>query len=103
MPSSRQRDSGHSAPRNCSGFGTLFVQMKGTWDGVVRNEHRAENTRLLNDLPQELKGQTFDVEVSEQLRQLRLALEKAESACDPQQTIDEQGGDGGSKSSEPRT
>jgi hypothetical protein len=54
-----------------------FVGQEGAWAGVARNEHLAGNTLLLRDVPDELRGQSHDTEVSERLRQLRIALEEA--------------------------
>jgi hypothetical protein len=54
-----------------------FASNRSTWAGVVLNEYEAENPRLLAELPPELKQPVFDVEISERLRQLRLALEDA--------------------------
>lgn len=54
-----------------------FASHYSTWTGVVINEYEGENPRLLAELPPELKQPVFDVEISERLRQLRLALEEA--------------------------
>ncbi|MDW8241415.1 MAG: dynamin family protein [Acidobacteriota bacterium] len=59
-------------------FRDWFFDQKGTWSGVARNEYLAANPTLLRELPRELSGQTYDTEVSERLRQLRIALEAAE-------------------------
>ena len=57
-----------------------FASNEDIWAAVARIEYEAENPALLNQLPPELKTTTFDVEVSERLRQLRLALEDLEPA-----------------------
>ena len=46
-----------------------------TWAGVAQNEWQASNPRLLAVLPPELRTQDFDVEVSNRLRQLSIALQ----------------------------
>ncbi len=55
-----------------------FIGQEGAWAEVARNEYLAANPLLLQDLPEELRGQSFDTEVRERLRQLRVALEAAE-------------------------
>ncbi|MBF0233942.1 MAG: dynamin family protein [Desulfamplus sp.] len=52
-----------------------FASLSHIWAGVTINEYESENPKLLNKLPEELKNPVFDVEISERLRQLRLALE----------------------------
>lgn len=47
------------------------------WTGVALNEWYKENSSLLSVLPTNLKPQELNLEVSERLRQLRIALEKA--------------------------
>ncbi|MEN8216100.1 MAG: hypothetical protein ABFS56_06935 [Pseudomonadota bacterium] len=54
-----------------------FASLDYVWAGVAINEYEAENPKLLNELPSELKTPIFDVEISERLRQLRLELENA--------------------------
>ncbi len=54
-----------------------FVSNQATWHGVARNEYEMENPLMLDELPETLKRPLFDIEVSECLRQLRLALEDA--------------------------
>ncbi len=54
-----------------------FASRRDVWAGVARNEYEAENPKLLSELPEHLKKPVFDTEVSERLRQLRLALEDA--------------------------
>lgn len=56
-----------------------FTRLQGTWTGVARNEWRAGNERLLRDLPESLRGQSFHQEVAGALRQLREALDRAQS------------------------
>lgn len=52
-----------------------FVDRKGSWAGVARNEFAAENPRLMAELPVELHNASFNVEIATRLRQLRAALE----------------------------
>lgn len=54
-----------------------FASSSHVWAGVAINEYESENLKLLNELPAELKNPAFDIEISERLRQLRLALEDA--------------------------
>lgn len=49
------------------------------WTGVALNEWYKENSSLLSVLPANLKPQELNLEVSERLRQLRIALEKAQT------------------------
>lgn len=57
-----------------------FVFEKAAWAGVARNEYFAGNPRLLEKLPPHLRQLSYDTEVSERLRQLRISLEAAEKA-----------------------
>jgi hypothetical protein len=54
-----------------------FVREQDTWVGVAFNEFENQNPRMLSQLPPELQSAEFDVEVSERLRQLHLALNEA--------------------------
>jgi hypothetical protein len=54
-----------------------FKALKGVWDGAALNEYNAGNPRLAACLPDELRGEAFDTEVSNRLSQLRAALEAA--------------------------
>lgn len=54
-----------------------FREKKGTWDGAVQNEWVQGNPSLLSELPSNLRSQESDLEVSERLRQLSVALKKA--------------------------
>lgn len=56
-----------------------FLDKKSTWTGVVQNEWKRGNTKLLKELPLHLQGQTFDTAVSDKLRQLGIALHQANS------------------------
>ena len=47
------------------------------WAGVALNEWYQENSSLLSELPNNLKPHKLNLEVSERLRQLRVALEQA--------------------------
>jgi hypothetical protein len=51
-----------------------FLDKKSTWAGVVQNEWKRGNPKLLKELPQYLQTQTFDTAVSDKLRQLGIAL-----------------------------
>jgi hypothetical protein len=52
-----------------------FAGKRSTWNGVVLNEYEAGNPQLMAELPAEFKQPVFDIEISERLRQLRLALD----------------------------
>jgi hypothetical protein len=54
-----------------------FAGNRSTWNGVVLNEYEAGNPRLVAELPARFTSPVFDLEISERLRQLRLALEGA--------------------------
>ena len=56
-----------------------FINEKGTWDGVVMTERQNENPRLVAELPDSLRSQTFDIEVANRLRQLRIAIGEADA------------------------
>lgn len=58
------------------GLVDLFRDKKGTWTGVAINEWLQENPQLLAKLPANLKSQEFNLEVSERLRQLSIALKR---------------------------
>ncbi len=58
------------------GLVDLFRDKKGTWTGVAINEWLQENSRLLTELPENLRSQAFNLEVSERLRQLSIALKR---------------------------
>ena len=51
-----------------------FREKEGTWTGVALNEWLQENPLLLAEIPNNLKSQTSNLEVSERLRQLSIAL-----------------------------
>ena len=53
----------------------LFVQLESVWRGVAENEWMRGNPRMLQELPADLQNQDFDVEVSDRLRQLQIALQ----------------------------
>ncbi|WP_414529232.1 dynamin family protein [Nodularia chucula] len=53
-----------------------FRDKKGTWDGVAMNEWLQENPLLLAEIPGHLKSQESNLEVSERLRQLSIALKR---------------------------
>ncbi|WP_262966429.1 dynamin family protein [Methylobacter psychrophilus] len=55
----------------------LDVDMEGTWTGVVGVEWLAGNAELLKELPINLQAFNFDTEVSDTLKQLRIALDTA--------------------------
>ena len=54
-----------------------FREKEGTWAGVALNEWLQGNSSLLSEVPSNLKSQESDLEVSERLRQLSVALKKA--------------------------
>lgn len=56
-----------------------FRDKEGTWTGVALNEWLQENTLLLAEIPYNLKSQESNLEVSERLRQLSIALRRTRS------------------------
>lgn len=56
-----------------------FRDKEGTWTGVTFNEWLQGNPHLLADLPDSLKPQELNLEVSERLRQLSIALKRTPS------------------------
>ena len=56
-----------------------FRDKDGAWAGVALNEWLQGNPSLLSELPNNLKSQESNLEVSERLRQLSVALKKAQS------------------------
>jgi len=54
-----------------------FRDKDGAWAGVALNEWLQGNPSLLSELPSNLKSQESNLEVSERLRQLSVALKKA--------------------------
>lgn len=58
------------------GLVDLFRDKKGTWTGVAINEWLQENPKLLAELPDNLRSQELNLEVSERLRQLSTALKR---------------------------
>ncbi|MHC5774677.1 dynamin family protein [Nostoc sp.] len=53
-----------------------FRDKEGTWTGVAFNEWLQENPLLLAEIPHNLKSQESNLEVSERLRQLSIALKR---------------------------
>lgn len=53
------------------------VDWRDDWMGVALNEYYNHNPKLLQRLPADLCIEGFDTEVSDRLRQLRIALENA--------------------------
>ena len=51
-----------------------FREKEGTWTGVAMNEWLQENPLLLAEIPNNLKSQESNLEVSKRLRQLSVAL-----------------------------
>ena len=49
-------------------------EKEGTWTGVALNEWLQGNPLLLAEIPNNLKSQESNLEVSERLRQLSIAL-----------------------------
>ena len=58
------------------GLVNIFREKEGTWAGVAQNEWYKENPQLVAELPANLKSQEFNLEVSERLRQLAIALKR---------------------------
>ena len=56
-----------------------FRDKDGAWAGVALNEWLQGNPSLLSELPSNLKSQESNLEVSERLRQLSVALKKAQT------------------------
>ena len=56
-----------------------FRDKDGAWAGVAINEWLQGNPSLLSELPNNLKSQQSNLEVSERLRQLSVALKKAQT------------------------
>jgi GTPase Era involved in 16S rRNA processing len=56
-----------------------FRDKKGTWNGVAINEWMQGNSLLLAEIPDQLKSQESNLEVSERLRQLSIALKRNHS------------------------
>ena len=51
------------------------MDTEGYWTGVVGVEWREGNAELLKELPLNLQAFNFDTEVSDTLKQLRIALD----------------------------
>ena len=58
-----------------------FRDKDGAWAGVAINEWLQGNPSLLSELPSNLKSQESNLEVSERLRQLSVALKKAQTGA----------------------
>ncbi|MEA5576918.1 dynamin family protein [Anabaena sp. UHCC 0451] len=56
-----------------------FREKEGTWTGVALNEWLQGNPLLLAEIPNNLKSQTSNLEVSDKLRQLSIALKSNHS------------------------
>jgi len=56
-----------------------FRDKEGTWAGVALNEWMQRNPRLLAEVPPGLQSQEINLEVSDRLRQLRVALQKTKT------------------------
>ena len=54
----------------------MFINSEATWSGVVQNEWLENNPKLLAALPAQLRSHEVDLEVSDRLRQLSIALIK---------------------------
>lgn len=54
-----------------------FINSQAVWSGVATNEWLGENPLLLSELPDNLKKLEVNLEVSDRLRQLTIALDKA--------------------------
>lgn len=57
-----------------------FREKEGTWTGVALNEWLQGNSLLLAEIPYNLKSQESNLEVSERLRQLSIALQRTRSS-----------------------
>lgn len=62
------------------GLVDIFREKEGTWAGVAQNEWYKENPQLVAELPANLQSQEFNLEVSERLRQLAIALKRNSSS-----------------------
>lgn len=56
-----------------------FRDKEGTWIGAAQNEWMRGNPKLLAELPDRLRRQEINLEVNERLRQLGVALRKAQN------------------------
>ena len=56
-----------------------FRDKEGTWTGVALNEWLQENSILFAEIPDKLKSKESNLEVSERLRQLSIALKRSRS------------------------
>lgn len=56
-----------------------FRDMEGTWAGVALNEWLQGNPSLMSEVPGTLRSQELNLEMSERMRQLSVALHKARS------------------------
>jgi hypothetical protein len=54
----------------------IFINSEAIWSGVIQNEWLEDNPKLLAALPAELRSHEVDLEVSDRLRQLSIALKK---------------------------
>ncbi len=54
----------------------IFINSEAVWSGVIQNEWLEDNPKLLAALPAELRSHEVDLEVSDRLRQLSIALKK---------------------------
>ncbi len=57
----------------------LFRDKEHSWRELLRSEFYSGNSRLLSEVPKECRGETYDIEVCERLRQLRIALNNFDS------------------------
>ncbi|MCA2708397.1 MAG: dynamin family protein [Microcystis sp. M015S2] len=62
------------------GLVDIFREKEGTWAGVAQNEWYKENPQLVAELPANLQSREFNLEVSERLRQLAIALKRNSSS-----------------------
>ena len=56
-----------------------FRDKEGTWTGVALNEWLQGNSILFAEIPDKLKSKESNLEVSERLRQLSIALKRSRS------------------------
>jgi len=56
-----------------------FRDKEYSWRELLRSEFYSGNTRLLSEVPKECLGKTYDIEVCERLKELRIALNRFDS------------------------
>ncbi len=56
-----------------------FRDKEYSWRELLRSEFYSGNQKLLSEVPKECLGQTYDIEVCERLKELRISLNRFES------------------------